>query len=474
MKIKQTILNGILIIFLGASIPCTAVQATELPGEEMSAAATSASSGEELSEEDAASMASSEEVPEKELSREERLEQIKSSVVQINCVYIGDDDKHHIIKGAPGTLIGKKDGTEYVITGLSSITPNKDLKNSALKALGVDKEDWDKTEFKYEVVVQNDIVFSAELLSSSEELNLGVFTLSQVLSQRTPMTLLYSESGRGFTDVEDVHAYGFPDSIVFGKNEVYYPNERVNRISGKVSNIVTEGNVEWIEHNATIAGSNSGGPLVSDDGEMVGLNILKTEGTYFYSISSNSIVKVLDGLGIEYDKISVEEKERNKESAAATVSSSTYVDPQVVPQPTIPTWLIVIVIILVVLVLAILIAVVGLMTKKSDKPSFKERREQKKEEKNRQITPEQFDNRRTSKKPETGVMNKNLDGTNVLAPSIGGETSVLTPGSSSVAQGIYGSMYRKQYSENIIINKMHFVIGKDSAHVDYCIRLWFG
>jgi S1-C subfamily serine protease len=472
MKIRHLILNGLLIMLLGGNIPCTIAQAADISEEATGEVASTAYTS-DYSEEDAAALGSSEENPEKDLSPAEKLERVKSSVVQINCVYIDDDGKHHIIKGAPGTLVGKSDGDEYVITGMSSVTPGKDLKKAALKSFGVEDEDIDIVNLKYEVVVQNDIVFGADLLSSSDELNLGVFKLSQALGQRTPMTLLYSESGKGFEGVEDVHAYGFPDAIVFGKNVTYYPNDRVNRISGKVSNVVSEGNVEWIEHNATIADSNSGGPLVTSEGEMVGLNMLKTEGAYFYSISSNSIVKVLDGLGIEYDKISIEEKQRQKEAQDAAVASSTAQNEvTTVPEPSIPVWLIAVIIVLIVLVLSTMMAVVLMMIKKSDKPSFKERREQKKEEKERQITPEQFDSRRTSKRSDTAVFNSNnaMDGTSVLQQTVGGDTSVLTPGSSPVVQGIYGSMFRKQYSENIIINKTRFVIGKDAAHVDYCIK----
>lgn len=471
MKARQFILNNLLVMFLVGSIPCVNVHATNIPDEAISEAADMASddsSGIEASTTDI----SDDNIPEEELSPAERLERVKSSVVQINCVYVDDDGKHHIIKGAPGTLIGKSDGDEYVITGMNSITPKKDLKRTALKALGVEDDDIDNANLKYEVVVQNDIVFSADILSSSEELNLEVFKLAQALSHRTPMTLLYSENGSSFSGIEDVHAYGFPDAIVYGKNEIYYPNERVNRISGKVSNVVHEGNVEWIEHNATIAESNSGGPLVTSEGEMIGLNILKTEGAYFYSISSNSIVKALDGLGIEYDKISVEEKEKQKEAEqlAASESSTAENTITVVTEPSIPSWLIIVMIVLIVLVLATMMAVITMMVKKSDKPSFKERREKKKEEKEKQITPEQFDNRRSSKVEEYPPVN-NMEGTSVLNASNAGDTSILTPGSNmSVVQGIYGSMFRKQYSENIIINKMRFVIGKDAAHVDYCIK----
>ena len=417
---------------------------------------------------------SSVEIIEEPKSLEERLEDVKSSVVQINAVYIDDEKKHHIIKGAAGTLIGKKDGTEYVLTSMEAITPDKDLKNSALKALGVAKDKREDVDLSYEVVVENDMVFSATLLNSSEELDLGVFTISQPLNKREPMTILYSENGKGMSGIEDVYAFGFPDAIVYGTNDVYYANERVNRTSGKISNIVKTEKAEWIEHNAAISANNNGGPLVNPDGEMIGINNLKTEGTYYYSVSANSIVRVLDGLGIEYDKISIEEKARNAAAMASTVAVSTEEQLPVVVEK-VPAWLTVVVILLVCVVAVVLVMMILIMKKSSDKgpkkPSFKERKKQQKEEKEKLITPETFENRRTQVNvANTGSMISNNDETSVLNAGASDETSVLAPGVGSDVAGVYGSLYRKQFGENVIINKKRFVIGKDSVHVDYSIK----
>ncbi len=479
MKKRKLFLTGLLLSIFVASSPCNAAYASELENEKIEETMDAGSmvSSEESSTSSEASDESSEAASEeeKELSLEERLEVAKSSVVQINCVLTDKDDKKHIIKGTPGTLIGKADGTEYVITGLNAVTPSKELKNSTFKSLKIKKDEWDNQKLSYEVVVQNDMVFGAEILNSSEELDLAVFKLSQVLNQRKPMKILFSENGRDLPGVGEVYAYGFPDAIEFGKNETYYPNDRVNRTSGKISNIVNEGDVEWIEHNAAISANNNGGPLITENGEMIGINSHKTEGTYYYAVSSNSIVKILDGLGLEYDKISVEEKKRIEEEkekdAASKAMSNIPVEPEYVPA-TVPGWLVGIIVILFILVAFVLVAVMLLFKKNSNKPSFKERRRIKKEEKEKQITPEEFDNRRTNAKSEK-IEKKTSDaaeGTSVLSTSGSGETSVLSGGTSSVSQGIYGTMVRKSYGENIIINKNRFVIGKDSAHVDYCVK----
>ncbi len=465
----MAIITGILVFGLTVSTFTGRVYASELESAEASTVASS--EFDEATEEDNSNDES------RTLTLEEKLENVKNSVVQINCIYVDEEKKRHIVKGAAGTLIGKEDGTEYVITSLSAITPSKELKEKVLKDFKVAKDKWSNIEFSYEVVVQNDVAFSATLDDrKSEELDLGIFTLSQNLTQRTPMTILYSETGNGFA-AEDVYAFGYPDVIVYGDNAVYYPNERVNRTSGKISNTVNEANVQWIEHNATIALNNCGGPLINSEGEMIGINSMRTEGTYYYSVSSNSIVKLLDGMGIEYNKISIEEKA--EATSVASVSSSVP-GTQTIIVETVPIWLLVIVAVLAVLLIGVLILVTVMMIKNSNKPSLKERQQIKKEEKERQITPETFENRRTQQSQPGIIMNpaamqNSLQGTGVLNASNnnGGETTILSGVStisSVTSYGVYGSLFRRKLGENIIINKPKFVLGKDEAHVDYCIK----
>src|SRR5262249_46802516 len=52
-----------------------------------------------------------------------------------------------------------------------------------------------------------------------------------------------------------------------------------DQTTGTVSRPVTEdGGRKWIQHDATIHGGNSGGPLLAEDGTVVGINTLKHKG----------------------------------------------------------------------------------------------------------------------------------------------------------------------------------------------------
>ncbi len=58
----------------------------------------------------------------------------------------------------------------------------------------------------------------------------------------------------------------------------------------------------------------------------------------------------------------------------------------------------------------------------------------------------------------------------MLSGGNGNETSVLDTGSSSSMYESYGTLVRKSNNENCVIDKPYFSIGKDSLHVNFCIK----
>ena len=212
---------------------------------------------------------------EEETAKDEKemdnIDRAKNGVVQINCVYKTSDNISHILRGASGILIGEADGTEYVLTSLALMTPDDETKNSFLTALGVGADDRERATLTYEVVIENDMTTEASLVNSSVDLDLAVFKLSQSLYNRTPMTFLYSADNNksDYNSVSSAYALGFPDAIVFETNEVYYSNDRVNKTSGQICNIIAEGDTQWVEHTAQVGENNAGGPIITEDGYVI-------------------------------------------------------------------------------------------------------------------------------------------------------------------------------------------------------------
>lgn len=100
----------------------------------------------------------------------------------------------------------------------------------------------------------------------------------------------------------DVYATGFP---------LGDPEYTINR--GVISKERADGDSQWasvdavIEHDASILGGNSGGPLVTKDGEVVGINYASSFAGQSYAIKREEALEIIDQLraGNDVDSIGV-------------------------------------------------------------------------------------------------------------------------------------------------------------------------
>ena len=438
-------------------------------------AATGVSETDEATAED-----SEDDNPIDDLSQQEGMERAVNGVVQINYVYITEDNAHHIVKGGPGILIGDAEKGEYVITSLTQMTMTDEEKDKILAAFKVPKDDMERerSKFSYDVVIENDVTEPVTLVNSSGNLDMAVFKLSQTLYNRTPMFFLYSDQNDkeayndGTVDLTNAFVLGFPDEIVFQKNEAYYSNERVNKTNGQVVNIVKDNNdVQLIEHTVQIGRNSVGGPLVSKEGYLVGMNTLRSEGNYCYSVSSNSIVKVLNGMGIKFDSISIEKlkadaeakaKEDEDVTPASTVATTTGISDDVAPA--LPAWVIPVIIVFGVIVVALIAVVVIYIIKNS---------KNKKEAQNGDISiaganPQVVVQATT---PQQDFFGSTSADTTVLGAGGGFDNSMTGMNMATPSQRLDGGyLERKKNGESIAISKANFCVGKDDLHCDFCIR----
>lgn len=408
-----------------------------------------------------------EEAPEteEETAKDEKemdnIDRAKNGVVQINCVYKTSDNISHILRGASGILIGEADGTEYVLTSLALMTPDDETKNSFLTALGVGADDRERATLTYEVVIENDMTTEASLVNSSVDLDLAVFKLSQSLYNRTPMTFLYSADNNksDYNSVSSAYALGFPDEIVFETNEVYYSNDRVNKTSGQICNIIAEGDTQWVEHTAQVGANNAGGPIITEDGYVIGMNTLRAEGNYYYATSSNTIVKALNGMGLVFSSKTFADLQAEIEA-----DKPAPVEPQVIEkQEKIPVWVIVMTIVLAVVVIVLVVVVIIILVKGNKSNAAK------KEEPVKVSPTAQY--RAQSTVPAGFAGDSTSSDTTVLGAGTSVSDSMTGTNMAAPSQQLNGGyLERTKNNDNIAITKTNFCIGKDDLHCDYCIR----
>ena len=406
------------------------------------------------------------------------VEKAMNGVVQVNTVFEDEKGNKHLIYGGTGILIGSADGTEYVLTNNHIVNPDRSMKRAAYKHYKISNKDnaWDNIKPYTEVVFENDMAFQCSEVNSSESLDLSVLSLSQPNLNRTPLTLLVQDPGdktKPYTTTNNVYALGFPEGITYEKYE-YYSNDRVTMTSGKVATVSDYNGADLIQHNAEVGENNCGGPLLNDQGLVIGMNELVADGNNYYSLDATVIANILDGLGIEYNKITKSQYEEwiKPDEPVEDVSTQIIIPPMPNPTPDpIPVWLIVVIITLSVIVIALVVVFVIMLIKqhKQNMPpeklaAIKEKKEKKKAEKIMpQMKPiENIPN--YSGSMETGVMGEDpaTGATTLLNPGMG-----TPPGEPLITSG---TLIRRKNSDNIIIDKQSFSIGKDSLHVDYCIK----
>lgn len=149
-----------------------------------------------------------------------------------------------------------------------------------------------------------------DVLKISDRTDLAVVELQVPSNLRKPMTLRPFEPDDLVETKANVYSVGFPFAATTLLDEEHLsmlesdPKACVVR-AGISSNVLGHNQTqkgEVVGHDAVINGGNSGGPLVDQDGNVIGVNtwgIAGEEGLY-YSVSVNEVIRLLDDLDIEY------------------------------------------------------------------------------------------------------------------------------------------------------------------------------
>lgn len=144
--------------------------------------------------------------------------------------------------------------------------------------------------------------------------DMAILKAAEVWDDRVALPLLDDEKTLEAGDA--VYALGYPSSSDFTEQNFYGEKlvagiEDVTITSGVVSRFTTSatfGNTRLIQHDAQINHGNSGGPLLNEDGVVIGINtygfgqdVDTGDGQSFASVRISHVKKVLDDMDIPYD-----------------------------------------------------------------------------------------------------------------------------------------------------------------------------
>ncbi len=428
-------------------------------------------------------------------STAEVVSQAKSGVLWIKLVYVDSKGEDHDLQGGTGFLIGPSTGATTVITNYHVISIADEDIEYFNSLYGVDFSDSRNVTLRIDVVVQGDVATQATLTKGSEQGDYAVLELAESINNRTPLKLNLND----LVDTQTVYALGFPGATSDEANANSHASSDVTATSGIVGKTQSINGYNYITHNATLGYGNSGGPLVDENGYVVGINTMFTTdgaGSYYYSISIKDVVdSILDPFGILYEtsdsatsEIAEEEtttdtdiEEESEDTEEETTDLSAEEETEETAAPVVEeedtdsgfNMMMLIIIIVIVVVVVVIIIIVLMMNKK--KKSNKnippmggyggpqnmpvggaQQPYQPQQPAGGQPTPPGYMN-------NTMPTDAGMDETSVLG---GGsdETSVLGGNMQPKA-----TLTRRKNGETVTIGKALYTIGKERAKVDFCI-----
>lgn len=235
----------------------------------------------------------------------------KNGVVQIQVWFVDDEAGVNLYASyGTGFLVNKN-----TIVTCDHVTTNftdsffLEWKHAIKEVYGVDRTvEQVKNLVQYRVILFRDTYVLANLKHKSAELDLSVLQLVQDIN-REPLAIRDSET---LKQTEAVHALGFPsdlqeiDDVPYGDvSSVAVSSGTVNKV-GDLNFETTDGReykkVNCVEHSALIVGGNSGGPLVDDNGNVVGINAAGSD-TRNIAVSSSQLIRILNEFNIDFDQV---------------------------------------------------------------------------------------------------------------------------------------------------------------------------
>ena len=231
-------------------------------------------------------------------AKNEAVRDDRTGVVQVNVVYTGDDGERYVIQT----------GTGFMINELSVVTCNHvtqlddETMEEAEERFGVDEQKLRKG-LSIRISVIRDVSIGAKIDKQSVEMDFAVLKMDDKLAGCKSLPLRNSET---LVQLEDCYALGFPTITTFSQDGVKLTSDDVTITDGQVSKVSTIKGVEYVVNTASVTSGNSGGPLVDENGNVVGIIQGKqTDGmsdSYSYAIASNALIETLDKFAVTYTR----------------------------------------------------------------------------------------------------------------------------------------------------------------------------
>ena len=408
---------------------------------------------------------------------DEKVDKVKNSILQVVMTYQPDNE---VPCYSMGTCFLINSTTAISCAHIFDASINEKFADDLKRYYGRDHVFNEKYIKKVQILVNGGVPVNATLRKINLIADYSVIKLDETVARPT-VTFGYSKDVK---ITQQVYTLGFPALV--SQDSVTYTTDQVAITGSSVSNIPTTNGVDLITHNANISEGNSGGPLVDENGLVIGINIgaYVQDDSYFAATAIDQVSALLDDLDIEYQREKSPENVKTEATTAAKAETEeTTVKPTAAPATTekpteiagggtdgndndmTKTIIIIAIAVLAVIVIGVVIVIIVLNSKKKKGTQPPQ---------GGTVAPGPMPSG-VPKSPVYGGQPYNRQQSAPTVPSTegAGETSVLNDGAGETTvlgnQNAGGTMIRKRNNEKISINKPEFIIGKERRRVDYCI-----
>lgn len=231
----------------------------------------------------------------------------RNGIIQVNLVYTPQGSSTKVVlQGGTGFLVGTGSGATTLLTNRHVVVIADEDKELYKEILGVDFNQQENLNcLSIEAVVKADMTMKCDVVTLSESYDMAVLKTASAMGGNRSGLVLGNSDSDVLKDMESVHAMGFPGviSLINNLDQTYTQDNVIitnGKVSGRNSYQISDVAVGVIVHEAKLTEGNSGGPLVNDNGIVVGVNFGGAEG-YNYAIAVNEIRDILDGFNIAYE-----------------------------------------------------------------------------------------------------------------------------------------------------------------------------
>lgn len=217
----------------------------------------------------------------------------KNGIVELYSGISDTNDKFYKVKNCTGFIVSNSDSECYIVTTYSGIKISSKEKTNCLKSHNLSNDNFGYNE-AVKVIVNGDVSSSVNIIAKSKKENFVILQAESVINEKETLKL-----GNSVEKDEKVISLGFVNTS--SDSYVKYDKDDVVSCSGTVIDADVEfSSGNYIEHTAYIESGCSGGPLVNEEGYVVGLNDSDLRPDNYYSLNIDSIKTILDNYSISY------------------------------------------------------------------------------------------------------------------------------------------------------------------------------